>query len=144
MGTGGGGGGYGNMGGNAGMNQGMRGMNQAGGMNQPWSGQMGNPQGHHMRQPPQQVMTNLNDSSVLIIYTDNLFYVIATKHCANKIFSQIITRRGVAEAPTIKEAKDIRAVNNGEVSIDDGNAIIPKKIAFTTINYVSSNTSLVK
>lgn len=56
MGAGGGGGGYGNMGGNGGMNQGMRGMNQGGGMNQPWSGQMGNPQGHHMRQPPQQVM----------------------------------------------------------------------------------------
>merc|ERR1712223_1292759 len=51
----GGGGGYGgNMAGNQGMNQGMRGMNQQGGMNQPWSGPMGNPQGHQMRQQPQQ------------------------------------------------------------------------------------------
>ena len=55
---GGGGGGYGNMSGNGGMNQGMRGMNQGGGMNQPWSGQMGNPQGPHMRQQPQQVINN--------------------------------------------------------------------------------------
>ena len=52
-----GGGGYGgNMAGNGGgMNQGMRGMNQGGGMNQPWSGPMGNPQGPQMRQQPQQV-----------------------------------------------------------------------------------------
>ena len=52
----GGGGGYGNMGGNGGMNQGMGGMNQGGGMNQPWSSQMGNQQGHPMRQQPQQVI----------------------------------------------------------------------------------------
>ena len=50
-----GGGGYGNMANNGGMNQGMRGANQGGGMNQPWSGQMGNPQGAQMRQQPQQV-----------------------------------------------------------------------------------------
>jgi hypothetical protein len=46
------------MAGNGGMNQGMRGMNQGGGMNQPWSGQMGNPQGPNMRQQPQQVIIN--------------------------------------------------------------------------------------
>ena len=54
-----GGGGYGNMANNGGMNQGMRGANQGGGMNQPWSGQMGNPQGAQMRQQPQQVNKNL-------------------------------------------------------------------------------------
>ena len=55
----GGGGGYGgNMAGNGGgMNQGMRGMNQ-GGMNQPWSGPMGNPQGPQMRQLPLHVNIN--------------------------------------------------------------------------------------
>ena len=53
-----GGGGYGNMANNGGMNQGMRGANQGGGMNQPWSGQMGNPQGAQMRQQPQQVYKN--------------------------------------------------------------------------------------
>ena len=58
MGAGGGGGSYGSMAGNGGMNQGMRGMNQGGGMNQPWSGQMGNPQGPNMRQQPQQVIIN--------------------------------------------------------------------------------------
>merc|ERR1712141_131755 len=49
-----GGGDYGNMANTGGMNQGMRGANQVGGMNQPWSGQMGNPQGAQMRQQPQQ------------------------------------------------------------------------------------------
>ena len=63
-----GGGGYGNMANNGGMNQGMRGANQGGGMNQPWSGQMGNPQGAQMRQQPQQVNKNLR---VLIL---NLCY----------------------------------------------------------------------
>ena len=49
-----GGGGYGNMANTGGMNQGMRGANQGGGMNQPWSGQMGNPQGAQMRQQPEE------------------------------------------------------------------------------------------
>ena len=64
MGGGGGAGAYGSMAGNGGMNQGMRGMNQGGGMNQPWSGQMGNPQGPHMRQQPQQVIINCKFQSV--------------------------------------------------------------------------------
>ena len=69
----GGGGGYGgNMAGNGGgINQGMRGMNQGGGMNQPWSGPMGNPQGPQMRQQPQQV-SHLTDTfyfEVVLIQT---------------------------------------------------------------------------
>ena len=72
-----GGGGYGNMANNGGMNQGMRGANQGGGMNQPWSGQMGNPQGAQMRQQPQQVNKNLR---VLPRLTLNLFISLKFTH----------------------------------------------------------------
>ena len=66
----GGGGGYGgNMAGNGGgMNQGMRGMNQ-GGMNQPWSGPMGNPQGPQMPKLPQQVNINQLQNMIYRIYS---------------------------------------------------------------------------
>ena len=73
----GGGGGYGgNMAGNGGgMNQGMRGMNQ-GGMNQPWSGPMGNPQGPQMRQQPQQVNIDHEQNIMYGLYRYDHFYPI--------------------------------------------------------------------
>ena len=61
-----------------GMNQGMRGMNQ-GGMNQPWSGPMGNPQGPQMRQQPQQV--NIYQFK---IYEMFFLYIISTDGIKSK------------------------------------------------------------
>ena len=110
-----GGGGYGNMANNGGMNQGMRGANQGGGMNQPWSGQMGNPQGAQMRQQPQQVNKNLR---VLSRLTLKLF--ISLKFTCYQIIS-IPYRPGVVVAQIIKEVKDIPVANNGVDSIDDLN-----------------------
>ena len=109
-----GGGGYGNMANNGGMNQGMRGANQGGGMNQPWSGQMGNPQGAQMRQQPQQVNRNLR---VLSRLTLKLLFLKFTNY---KIIF-IPYRLGVVVAQIIKEVKDIPVANNGVASIDDLN-----------------------
>ena len=106
-----GGGGYGNMANNGGMNQGMRGANQGGGMNQPWSGQMGNPQGAQMRQQPQQVNKNLRVLSQPIIFLKFTYYKIIL----------IPYRLGVVVAQIIKEVKDIPVANNGVASIDDLN-----------------------
>ena len=67
-----GGGGYGNMANNGGMNQGMRGANQGGGMNQPWSGQMGNPQGAQMRQQPQQPASPATEMARIQVSVESL------------------------------------------------------------------------
>ena len=65
---GGDGGYFGNMAGNGGrINQGMGGMNP-GGMNQPWSGPMGNPQGPLMRQLPLHVNINQLQNMIYRLY----------------------------------------------------------------------------
>ena len=114
-----GGGGYGNMANNGGMNQGMRGANQGGGMNQPWSGQMGNPQGAQMRQQPQQVNKNLR-----VLPRLTLMLMVLTFISLKFTYYQIISipyRPGVVVAQIIKEVKDIPVANNGVASIDDLN-----------------------